>query len=385
MLCRAQTLKGYTLDSLDGAIGKVKEFYFDDQYWTIRYLVADTGNWLKERQVLISPYAMVAVNEEKQTIEINLTRKQIEDSPPLDSDKPVSRQFEDAYYGFYGWPMYWGGPNMWGAYPFIVHDPEKWREAVRSEKTWDPFLRSSHDVTGYHIQAADGGIGHVDDFIIDDETWAIRYLVIDTRNWWPGKKVLISTKWIERVSWIESKVFVNLPSEAIKQSPEYTDETLLTGDYETSLHIHYNRRAYWVDDPGGKEQATTMLIKLSTGKTVSEAAAALQAAVLANNFGVMQVHNLKETMAKKGVELASECLIIEVCQPHQAKTVLDQNIGISTALPCRISIYEEGGKTILATLKPTTLLAMFNAPQLAEVAQEVEDTIVKIMKEAAAV
>ena len=126
-----------------------------------------------------------------------------------------------------------------------------------------------------------------------------------------------------------------------------------------------------------------MLIKLSTDKTVSETAAALQAAVQTNQFGVMQVHNLKETMAKKGVEFARECLIYEVCQPQQAKKVLDQNMSVSTALPCRISIYEEGGKTILATLKPTTLLAMFHTPQLKGVAQEVEDTIVKIMKEAA--
>ena len=127
-----------------------------------------------------------------------------------------------------------------------------------------------------------------------------------------------------------------------------------------------------------------MLVKISTGKTVSEAAAALQAAVQANHFGVMQVHNLKETMTKKGVEIARECLIFEVCQPQQAKKVLYQNMSVSTALPCRISIYEESGKTILATLKPTTLLAMFDTPQLKGVAQEVEDTIVKIMKTAAA-
>lgn len=127
-----------------------------------------------------------------------------------------------------------------------------------------------------------------------------------------------------------------------------------------------------------------MLIRLSTSKTVSEAAAALQAAVQANHFGVMQVHNLKETMVKKGVQFAHECLIFEVCQPQQAKKVLDENMSVSTALPCRISVYEENGKTILATLKPTTLLAMFNTPQLKEVAQEVEDTIVKIMKEAVA-
>jgi len=127
-----------------------------------------------------------------------------------------------------------------------------------------------------------------------------------------------------------------------------------------------------------------MLITLSTDKTVSDAAAALQAAVQAHHFGVMQVHNLKETMAKKGVEFAHECLIFEVCQPQQATKVLDENMSVSAALPCRISIYEEGGKTVLATLKPTTLLAMFKSPQLKGVAKEVEDTIVIIMQEAVA-
>ncbi|MCR4332167.1 MAG: PRC-barrel domain-containing protein, partial [Sulfuricaulis sp.] len=128
MLSKAKTLKGYKLVSLDGEIGTVKEFYFDDHHWTIRYLVADTGNWLMDKQVLISPYALVAVNKEEHHITVDLTKKQIEDSPSLSSDKPVSRQFEETYYGYYGWPMYWGGPYMWGAYPYIVRDREKWRE-----------------------------------------------------------------------------------------------------------------------------------------------------------------------------------------------------------------------------------------------------------------
>ncbi len=125
-----------------------------------------------------------------------------------------------------------------------------------------------------------------------------------------------------------------------------------------------------------------MLIKFFTDKSVTEVAAALQLAVPANHFGVMQVHNLKESMTKKGVEFTRECLVFEVCQPQQAKKVLEQNMSISTALPCRISIYQEDGRTVLATLKPTTLLAMFDTPQLAGSAQEVEDTIVKIMKQA---
>lgn len=255
MLIKAKTLQGYRLESFNGEIGRVQEFYFDDLHWAIRYLVADTGNWLSGRQVLISPYSLVAVNVKEKHIEINLSKKQIEDSPSLNTDKPVSRQFEESYYGYYGMPMYWGGPYMWGAFPNIERDREKWGEYTQGEKAWDPHLRSTNDVSGYHVQAADGEIGHVEDFIIDDETWAIRYLIIDTRNWWPGKKVLVSPQWIERVSWGESKVFINLPLETIKQSPEYTEESLLTREYEDGLHLHYNLQGYWVDEPEDKENS----------------------------------------------------------------------------------------------------------------------------------
>ena len=231
MLNKAKTLKSYKLHSLDGEIGKVNEFYFDDHHWTIRYLIADTGNWLTGRQVFISPHALIAVNKEEQYITINLTKKQIEDSPSLDNDKPVSREFEEAYYGYYEWPMYW-------------------------DSQFDPHLRSTYDVSSYDIQATDGEIGHVEDFIIDDETWTIRYLIIDTRNWWPGKKVLVSPRWIERVSWDEKTVFVNLLRETIKQSPEYTEASLLTRDYETGLHQYYNRQGYWVDELAAKEHSS---------------------------------------------------------------------------------------------------------------------------------
>ena len=255
MLNKAKTLRGYKLHSLDGEIGKVNEFYFDDHHWTIRYLIADTGNWLTGRQVLISPHALIAVNKEEQYITINLTKKQIEDSPSLDNDKPVSRQFEQAYFGYYQWPMYWDGPYIGGSYTNIESDLENRNESTQGEKTWDPNLRSTYDVSGYNIQATDGEIGHVEDFVIDDETWAIRYLIIDTRNWWPGKRVLISPQWIENVSWNETKVFVSLLRETIKQSPDYTEELLLTRDYEIGLHQHYNRQGYWVDESPAKEHS----------------------------------------------------------------------------------------------------------------------------------
>jgi hypothetical protein len=252
MLYKAKSLKGYQLNSRDGEIGKIKEFYFDDRFWTIRYLVADTGNWLPGRQVLISPYALGVVNSEAEDIGVDLTKKQIEDSPSLDSDKPVSRQFEQAYYGHYGYPIYWAGLCAWGYYPYPARAPEQWRKPSKEEKAWDPDLRSTNDVSGHHIQGTDGEIGHVEDFFIDAQTWTIRYLIVDTHNWWPGKKILVSPQWIDRISWGERKVFVNLLRETIKQSPEFKEESLLSRAYETGLYRHYNRPGYWADELAAK-------------------------------------------------------------------------------------------------------------------------------------
>jgi len=249
MLSKVKLLHGYSIQNTkDETIGKVKDIYFDDRHWTVRYLVANTGNWLMGRQVLLSPYALVAVNADHENIVADLTKKQIEDSPSLDSDKPVSKQFESDYYGYYGWPTYWYGPYSWGYYPYLERDRSKWGHLSQKEKAWDHHLRSCHEVTGYGIQAQDGEIGHVEDFILDDETWEIRYFVVNTSNWWAGKKVLISPLWIERVSWSERKVVIDLSRQAIKLSPEFTDKSLVDRDYETSLYGHYNRKGYWIDE-----------------------------------------------------------------------------------------------------------------------------------------
>ena len=249
MLSKIKTLKGYAIQGTDDEnIGKVKEFYFDDRHWTIRYLVASTGTWLSGRQVLVSPYALVALNPDQKTIVTDLTKKQIEGSPSLDSDKPVSRQFEESFYGYYDWPAYWGGPYSWGYYPYLERNRDKWNDFTPNGETGDHHLRSTHEVAGYHVEATDGSLGHVDDFIVDDETWAIRYLIVNTSNWWAGKKVLVSPQWIERVSWSERKVVINLSRETIKQSPEFTDKSLLDREYETGLYGHYNRKGYWVDE-----------------------------------------------------------------------------------------------------------------------------------------
>ncbi|MGE5315479.1 MAG: PRC-barrel domain-containing protein [Acidobacteriota bacterium] len=254
MLHSVDTIGGYTLAATDGEIGKAKEFYFDDKHWTIRYLVADTGNWLTGRRVLISPYALIGVNDEKKIIDIDLTRKQIEESPSLEQDKPVSHQFEESYYGYYGWPMYWTGTYPWGITPMLVRDPAQWKDPAHPTKdAWDPNLRSTDEVMGYKIHASDGEIGHVEDFVLDDTTWTIRYMIVDTQNWLPGKKVLISPQWIDRVSWDDSTVYVSMPRAAIENAPEYTKDSLITRDYEEELYQHYDIDGYWVEGPSADD------------------------------------------------------------------------------------------------------------------------------------
>ncbi len=247
MLTQAKTLEGFKLFSLDGEIGNIKDFYFDDQHWAIRYLVLDTGNWLISRKVLISPCSLTSIDEKNEIIFIDSTKEQIENSPSINSENQISQQFESDYYGFYGFPTYWGGPYMWGPSPYIVRDRNLWKKFANGEQAWNPHLRSTREVSGYGIHATDGEIGHVVDFIIDDETWAIRYLVIDTQNWWPGKKVLVSPLWIERVNWEESQILFKISRKTIKEAPEYIEEAMLSREYEIRLNQHYDHQGYWIE------------------------------------------------------------------------------------------------------------------------------------------
>jgi uncharacterized protein YrrD len=242
MLNKAKTLIGYKLNSRDGEIGKVKEFYFDEHHWTIRYLVIDTGNWLADRQVLISPYALLAVNKEEKYISIDLTKKQIEDCPLIENDKPISRNYEEAYYGYYGYQLYWNGS-------YIIRNYEKGKDTAPGKNAWNPYLRSTRDITGNNIQTSDGEIGNIDDFIIDDETWAICYLVVDTQKWWAIKKVLVSTHCLESVFWKEVKVSLNPPSEAIKQTLENIERSFVTREYKTRFHHQYKCKVYSNNEP----------------------------------------------------------------------------------------------------------------------------------------
>lgn len=222
MLRSVKSLKGMPIQALDGPIGSVSDFYFDDQLWTIRYLVVDTGHWLSDRKVLILPAAIGALPGGTRVFPVLLTKKQIEESPETHVDLPVYRQREISLAQHSGWTSSWAGQVAVVGAPSGAYLPLKTAsESDIKRGKPDPHLRSANEVIGYHIQARDGAVGHVEDFVIDDEVWAIRHMVVDTRNWLPGKKVLIAPAWVSRVRWSDRRVRVDLICDVIKGSPEY--------------------------------------------------------------------------------------------------------------------------------------------------------------------
>jgi len=261
MLRSTNDLRGLIIRATDGEIGSVDTFFFDDASWSIRYMVVNTGGWLLPETVLISPRSIRAVDWERRLVEVNLTRQQVKDAPSSDTDQPVSRQMEMAYASHYRQDPYWYGTQRWGttSFPYAggagggdlpagIVAPAHERDVAPDRPIGDAHLRSTHEVAGYRICARDGGLGHIDDFVMDDLTWAIRYLVVDTQNWWPGKQVLMAPAWIANVSWIDRTVEVSLGCEAIKAGPEY-DPTQLNRAFERRLHRHFRKPSYWDEAP----------------------------------------------------------------------------------------------------------------------------------------
>ncbi len=255
MLFNAKTLKGFTLLARDGEIGKVKDLYFDDYDWTVRYLVLDTGGWLTGRKVLISPRSLEGIDHSGEHIRTGLTRTQVEESPGIETDQPITREFETTLHGYYAWPYYWTEPvysatGYLGPLAGTVLPPDgigrqrtaevESRAATLEEA--DSHLQSVQEVMGWPIQANDGAIGHVEDFLLSPADWRIRQIVIDTRNWWPGRKVLVAPGWISNVDWMAHEVAVALDRESIKHSPEYDPKQPVSEDYESALQRHYYDR-----------------------------------------------------------------------------------------------------------------------------------------------
>lgn len=271
MLHRAKDITGFTLRSSDGDAGTIKDLYFDDDKWTIRYFVVDTGGWLSGRLVLISPHAITGADWAGKAFDINLTKQQIENSPGIDTAMPVSRQHETAISDYYGYPYYWGGPYLWGlsAYPAMtaggaVQDPgtagampataaADAATAAEQEES-GPQLRTYAEVVGYDIQALDDTVGHVEDFLIDDRDWSIQLMVIDTRNWLPGKDVLMSPKRIVKVSWLDKKVTVKATRDEVEGSPEYDSDMLTTESGVRELYRQTGDRTSVVGNRSGRSQ-----------------------------------------------------------------------------------------------------------------------------------
>ena len=266
MLRTLKELHNYTIGASDGVIGQVKDLYLDDATWVVRYLVVETGTWLASKKVLISPMAIGKPDWAQRLLPVSLTRDQVKNSPDVDTEKPVTRQHELAYSDYYGYPDYWGGLGYWGGglYPYMMlssyagatalhamhHDADGAQALpdARHDESADPHLRSCAAIVGYHLHTSDGEIGHVCGMLIDDATWAVRYLIIDTSNWWIGHQMLVAPSWIEAASWTDATVSVKLTRQAVKDAPVYDASKHLTRADEALLHEHYERAGYWVED-----------------------------------------------------------------------------------------------------------------------------------------
>ena len=251
MLRRFKDILGSSLHAKDGKIGHADDILFDDDKWTVRYVVAKTGGLLNRKRVLISPLGVAHVEWENHALKLRLTRKQIERSPEVDTDEPVFRKMEASYFNHYGWPYYWTGLSIWGidpTSPLIIENQPTLFEADRARVKsahGDPHLRSCRAVTGYAIEAEDSRFGHVEDFLFEDRTWIIRYLVVDIKTWWPSRSVLVAPEWVDSIDWRGGAIRVDLTRKAIEASPVLEQGVPVDRAYEDLLHRHYQRKNYW--------------------------------------------------------------------------------------------------------------------------------------------
>ncbi|MET3123077.1 uncharacterized protein YrrD [Oxalobacteraceae bacterium GrIS 2.11] len=268
MLKSIKDLTGYVIDATDGNLGHVRNFFFDDERWTVRYLIVETGSWLFHRKVLISPIAVGVPNWSARSIPVSLSKQQVQDSPDIDTEKPVSRQHEDDYLRYYNYGDYWGGAGLWGVgmvpnpmMPGYVNNTIAQDTPTRADSIAasrpddrhrhskeDPHLRSCNNVIGYHIHASDGNIGHISDMLVDEKTWAIRYLIVNTGSWWENHTVLIATQWVDQVEWSDRHVTVAMTRQEIKDAPDYDANADVDRALELKTHQHYRREAYWLHE-----------------------------------------------------------------------------------------------------------------------------------------
>jgi hypothetical protein len=250
MLWDASAINGYAIAASDGRLGTVSDFLFDDASWLVRWLVVDTGNWLSGRKILLPPSALGHLDPKGREFAVGLTMRQVKDSPDIDTERPVSRQLEASIYDYYGWQPYWGTGLLMGGFDYgdgaravsTVPESRRLEEdiAAAQRSNDDPHLRSIEAVTGYHIHASDGEIGHVEDFLVDDAGWGIRYITVDTRNWWPGKKVLISPRSVQEIDWTDNQVHLNVNRQKVKDGPVLESAMTVDRAYEEKHRAYYD-------------------------------------------------------------------------------------------------------------------------------------------------
>jgi hypothetical protein len=252
MLLVAAAFKGYAIKAQDGKIGVVADFLFDDRSWKLRWLVIDTGSWLSARKVLVHPSAIVKSDYDREELAVALTMTQVEESPDISADAPVSRQMELSLYDYYGWNPIWGGGGLLatgdgigaGAIGSPLSSPPFFTANTASsseeDEHLDPHLRSVSAVIGYHVHATDGTIGHIENLLIDDKAWAVQYMIIDTKNWWPGQHVLLSPYAVSGVSWEDREIRLNVLREKVKTAPPWNPDAMIEQAYAEGLHHHYN-------------------------------------------------------------------------------------------------------------------------------------------------
>ena len=255
MLISGSSLKGLAVEAKDGKIGVVSDVLFDDRTWKSRWMVVDTSHWLTGRKVLVHPSAMAQPDFARMEIAVHLTKQQVKDSPDVQRDEPVSRQMQESLYGYYGTDPLWGGGNYFGGamggmgWPLGATRSHAggdllYADQAPLEDEGDPHLRSLTAVTGYHLEAADGPIGHIENFMMDTQTWGIRYMAVDTRNWWPGQHVLVSPYAVKSINWLDREVVVDITQAQVKASPPWSPADLVERAYEERLHGYYNWPGY---------------------------------------------------------------------------------------------------------------------------------------------
>ncbi|VFU09555.1 PRC-barrel domain-containing protein [Methylocella tundrae] len=254
MLFVVSVLKGFAVAASDGKIGTVNDFLFDDQSWKIRWLVVDTGAWLPGRKVLVHASALGEPDPARRELPVKLTKAQVGGGPDLGEHEPLSRQLESHLYDYYGWDPTWG-VSYFGvgamaqplSLPPLAGEPdaEEAAEAEALANQQDPHLRSVEEVTGYHIQASDGEIGHLESFVVDHANWDIRYLGVDTSNWWRGQHVLIAPFAVREIDWADRHILINITRDQVKTSPPCDSIEMVDEAYERMLHGHYGWPGYW--------------------------------------------------------------------------------------------------------------------------------------------